>query len=324
MWTRSGRAGHWLGRLQAAALATLRAATGAAGCVADGAVPQAAIRRIAIVRATAIIMAAIAKDSLAIASMPGQLTLPKSVICSRMPGAKRDALHLSMPFSDSLAQQVNLYARSHLEGDLDWHIDQFSFLADDAALQRRVGEEFYTARYIYKILEGLHLDDQWAVPAQARLQVLQYASIYEACLHHVLFEISRNHPRVQALGKYVSLKSYDVPLAKFRSFDHDGRTIVSAYWAENRAEVSKIRFDDKTNAAVAMGVIGQSLGEDLKKIYEARNSVHIHAELKKQLEFDLDLGRLAYLRVQPFCEQLGAYVNHQLDSSAHRPESPDA
>src|SRR5690242_449962 len=219
-----------------------------------------------------------------------------------------------MPFPDSLAQQVDLYARSDLQGNVDWHIGQFSFLADDAALQRRVGEEFFTARYIYKILEGLHLDDQWAVAAQARLQVLQYASIYEACLHHVLFETSRDHPLVQALGKYTSLKSYDVPPAKFRSFEHDGRTIVASYWAENRAEVSKIRFDDKVDAAVAMSAIEESLGEDLKKIYEARNSIHIHAELKKQLEFDLDLGRLAYLRVKPFREQLGAYVKHQIDS----------
>jgi len=77
-----------------------------------------------------------------------------------------------MPFPDSLAQQVDLYARSDLQGNVDWHIGQFSFLADDAALQRRVGEEFFTARYIYKILEGLHLDDQWAVAAQARLVLI--------------------------------------------------------------------------------------------------------------------------------------------------------
>src|SRR5689334_25398059 len=90
-----------------------------------------------------------------------------------------------MPFPDSLAQQVDLYARSDLQGNVDWHIGQFSFLADDAALQRRVGEEFFTARSIYKIPAGLHLDDQWAVAAQARLQVHQYASIDEPCLHPV-------------------------------------------------------------------------------------------------------------------------------------------
>src|SRR5215467_3183685 len=181
-----------------------------------------------------------------------------------------------MPLPESTAQEVDLYARSHLAGDLSWHIAQFSFLADDTALQQRVCEEFFSARYIYKVLEGLHLSDQWAVSAQARLQVLQYASIYEACLHHVLFEIMKDDPRVQQLGKYTALKEYAVPPNKFTSFEHDGRQIVSCYWAESRADISKIRFDDKVDAAVDLGIITGSLGEDLKKIYEARNSIHIH------------------------------------------------
>jgi hypothetical protein len=142
---------------------------------------------------------------------------------------QKAAVQLAMPFPEPLAQEVDRYARSDLPGNLTWHIDQFSFLADDPILQRRVGEEFFTTRYLYKLLEGVHLDDQWAVSAQARLQVLQYASIYEACLHHVLFELSRHDPRVQQLGKYTSLKQYDVPPNKFTSFEHDGRQIVSAY-----------------------------------------------------------------------------------------------
>jgi hypothetical protein len=217
-------------------------------------------------------------------------------------------LYWAMPFPESLTEEVDRYARSDLSGDLVWHIGQFSFLADDPRLQSRVGEEFFTARYLYKLLEGVHLDEQWAVSAQARLQVLQYASIYEACLHHVLFELSRHDPRVQQLGKYTSLKPYDVPPSKFKSFEHDGRQIIAAYRADNKGDINKIRFDDKVDAAIDLGVITESLGSDLKGIYEARNSIHIHAELKKNLEFGLDIGKLAYRRMQPFCEQLQRYV----------------
>jgi hypothetical protein len=218
---------------------------------------------------------------------------------------------LTMPFSESLAQEVDRYAKSDLPGDLIWHINQFSFLADDPRLQRRVGEEFFTARYLYKLLEGIHLDDQWAVSAQARLQVLQYASIYEACLHHVLFELSQHDPRVQRLGKYTSLKPYDVPPSKFKSFEHDGHQIVSAYRADSKGDISKIRFDDKVDAAVDLDMIAEPLGRDLKDIYEARNSIHLHAEIKKNLEFDLETGKLAYRRMQPFCDQLERYVASQ-------------
>jgi hypothetical protein len=159
-------------------------------------------------------------------------------------------LSLSMPFPPPLDEQVDRYARSDLGGDLDWHIAQFPFLADDSALQRRVGEEFFTARYLYKLLEGVHRTEQWARSAQARLQVLQYASIYEACLHHVLFQTFKDRPQVSELGRYSTLKEYDVPPALFKSFEHDGRQIVTAYMAQKKAEISKIKFEDKVRAAV--------------------------------------------------------------------------
>jgi len=130
-------------------------------------------------------------------------------------------------------------------------------------------------------------------------------------LHHVLFEVSKDDPRVKELGRYTSLKTYDVPASKFISFKHDGRSFVAAYWAHSRADTSKIRFDDKVDAAVDLGMIDLPLREDLKRIYEARNSIHIHAELKKQLEFDLDLARRAFWRMEPFCDQLSRYVASQ-------------
>jgi hypothetical protein len=121
----------------------------------------------------------------------------------------------------------------------------------------------------------------------------------------------RDMIRVQQLGKYTSLKLYDVPPSKFKSFEHDGRQIVAAYWADSKGDISKIRFDDKVDAAVELGMITESLGGDIKDIYEARNSIHIHAELKKNLEFDLDIGKLAYRRMQPFCDQVQRYVASQ-------------
>lgn len=132
----------------------------------------------------------------------------------------------------------------------------------------------------------------------------------------MLFGVSKDDSRVQELGKYASLKTYDVPASKFTAFQHDGRGFVAAYWAHSKAETSKILFDDKVDAAVDLGMLDPDLGADLKRIYEARNSIHLHAELKKQLEFDLDLGRLAYWRMGPFCEQLSRYVaSHVLPGS---------
>jgi hypothetical protein len=219
-----------------------------------------------------------------------------------------------MPFEKDLADQVNAYARSDLGGDLSWHVDQFSFLGDDTDLQKRVGEEFFSARYIYKILEGIRLQERWAVSAQARLQVLQYASIYEACLHHILFRRLKDSVEVQRLGIYETLKRYDIPEDKRRLVQHDNRDIVPAFMTEARAAESKIRFDDKVDAAVNLGIIQAGLAGDLKKIYEARNSIHLHAELKKRLEWDIEFGRLAYYRMEPFCVQLATFIGALRDT----------
>ena len=73
-----------------------------------------------------------------------------------------------MALKDEIQTAVDLYARGDLEGDLQWHIDFFSFLGDNPDLQRRVGEEYYSARYIYKLLEGLRIDVSIQVVADPR------------------------------------------------------------------------------------------------------------------------------------------------------------
>lgn len=104
-----------------------------------------------------------------------------------------------MPFDLPVRDAVDGYARADLDGDLDQHIAKFDFLADDPDLQQRVGEEYFTARYLYKLWEGLRVDETWANRAQVQLQVQQYASIYEACIHHVLFNECADEPVVRGL-----------------------------------------------------------------------------------------------------------------------------
>jgi len=83
-----------------------------------------------------------------------------------------------MPFSNEVQRSVDEYARADLDGGLSDHVSFFSFLKGDAELQQRVGEEFFSARYIYKLMEGLRIEEDWAKRAQVQLQVQQYASIY--------------------------------------------------------------------------------------------------------------------------------------------------
>jgi SHS2 domain-containing protein len=218
-----------------------------------------------------------------------------------------------VPFDAITKKAVDDYARADLEGDLDDHVQFFSFLANDPALMRRVGEEYFSARYLYKLMEGLRSTDPWARRAQIQLQVQQYASIYEACLHHLLFVTCSEHPEVKNLLQLESLKHYSVSaklkgeLAKVKTSNE--QTVVAAVESTFKIFAERVRFEHKAGTAAALGIIEDALAEELKEFYAARNMIHIHAELKKGASWtwELEFAKQAYWRLKKFRDQVLAW-----------------
>jgi hypothetical protein len=220
-----------------------------------------------------------------------------------------------MPFDPAIASAVDNYARQNLDGDLSNHVEFFSFLADDPGLMRRLGEEYYSARYIYKLLEGLRIEDEWALRAQVQLQVQQYASIYEACLHHLLFVRCADRPEVKAILQLPTLKKYSVSQELRNELGSvqapHGRKVVAAVEAVISLNETKVRFDSKARAARAIGIIDDDLTTELIEFYSARNMIHIHAELKREADWswEIDFARQAYWRLLKFKKQVLAWMN---------------
>ncbi|MFL5900081.1 MAG: hypothetical protein ACJ75S_02635 [Solirubrobacterales bacterium] len=215
-----------------------------------------------------------------------------------------------MPFEAHTRELVDRYARGDLAGDLPDHVGFFSFLADDQGLMQRVGEEYFSARYIYKLLEGLQLADEWALRAQVQLQVQQYASIYEACIHHLLFTTCAARPEVQRLLRVNTLKRWSVPESLQAQLvdaasDAPGPA-VGAFETFVAIAPEKVRFEHKADVAADLGIIDAGLGAELKEFYAARNMIHIHAELKKGADWDweIELAKRAYLRLEKFRDQV--------------------
>ncbi|MCD4863535.1 hypothetical protein [Pseudomonas sp. PLB05] len=213
-----------------------------------------------------------------------------------------------MAFDAETKKTINAYVSAHV-ADEAWHVAYFDFIGN-ATLAQRLGEEFISTRYIYKILEGLEADD-WMLRSQIRLQVLSYASIYEAVLHHLLFDCLDTEPRVIALTEFPTKKQISIPPASLalleKHLEHDGKKIIPTYEAVGRTDYTKVRFDKKAECAAALGMIEPWLKDELIEFYEARNAIHIHAEIRKSLNYQLDLSKRAYLRMQPFKEQLSAW-----------------
>ena len=45
---------------------------------------------------------------------------------------------------------------------------------------------------------------------------------------------------------------------------------------------------------------------ELVRIYEVRNAIHLQAELKKEIAYQLQLSKIAYKRMVPFLAQIKA------------------
>lgn len=226
-----------------------------------------------------------------------------------------------MPFDAHTRDLVDGYARGDLAGDLRDHVEFFSFLADDQGLMQRVGEEYFSARYIYKLLEGLQLADEWALRAQVQLQVQQYASIYEACVHHLLFMTCAARPEVQRLLRVNTLKRWSVPAslqARLVAAADAPGPAVGAFETFVSIAPEKVRFEHKANVAEELGIIDAELAVELKEFYAARNMIHIHAELKKSADWDweIELAKRAYLRLEKFRDQVVSWqCAHQRPAS---------
>lgn len=210
-----------------------------------------------------------------------------------------------MPFKDELIQQINEYVTGHLPKD-DWYEDYFSFI-EDKVLAERLEKEFKTIRYIYKILEGLKSTDELLL-AQIRIQVIFYTSIYEAMVHYLLFDKLKDQKEVEELFYITMPTKISIPQHKkekiISALEHNGSEILTYEMKKKKTEESKIRFDAKATVMYKLGLINEKLKNELIQFYEYRNAIHIHAEIKKDIEYELEMARVAYRRFQIFREQV--------------------
>lgn len=210
-----------------------------------------------------------------------------------------------MPFKDELIQQINDYVTGHLPKD-DWYEDYFSFIEDDK-LAKRLEKEYKTIRYIYKILEGLQCADELQL-AQVRIQVIFYTSIYEAMVHYLLFDKLKDQKAVEDLFYITMPVQISIPEHKrvkiLNALEHNGSQILTYEIKKKKTEESKIRFDAKADVMNQLGLIDNTLKTELIQFYEYRNAIHIHAEIKKDIEYELEMARTAYRRFQIFREQV--------------------
>ena len=219
-----------------------------------------------------------------------------------------------MPFSESIKNAVYDYCNRHL-ADKDWYNGEFEFV-EDVTIRKRLVEEFKGTRFAYKLYEGLEAKEENLI-FEIRHQILAYASIYEAVLHYILYNYYQDTPEFHTMQYHIAPAKIDIPPVQKASLSkellHNGETIIPYRMQERKKEESQVRFEDKCRTAETLGLVKVFINESGEKIdlpseiieiYGYRNAIHLIAEQRKGIQYELELSKKAYRRMRPFIDQI--------------------
>ena len=219
-----------------------------------------------------------------------------------------------MPLPNNIKNAVYSYCDSDL-ADQAWYEKEFEFI-EDSKLRDRLIEEFKGSRFAYKLYEGIEAIDENLI-FEIRHQIFAYATIYEAVLHYVLYTYYDQTEEFHALQYHQAPARISISNNKLSSLNkaltYNGETIIPYHMQERKKDDSQIRFDDKCMAAEKIGLISKftnkegnviDLPSEIIEIYGYRNAIHLVAEQRKGIEYELALSKRAYRRMRPFIGQI--------------------
>jgi hypothetical protein len=205
-------------------------------------------------------------------------------------------------------QKVLDYCDQHL-AKRGWFYQQFDFI-EDKALAKRLALEFYSARYIYKLGEALAVRGE-RMHAHNKFQIMQYASIYEAIITHLLWTKYADTEPVKRISNHQTYKPInDLPTNVRLLETPDERLAICAYRKE-ATTVHAIKFNDKVDAAVEVGFVHRRLGTEISEFFRLRNGMHLENAVNKQIQYELEQALLAYRRMQPFIKGVREFLISQ-------------
>lgn len=219
-----------------------------------------------------------------------------------------------MPLAIEVQKEINDYCTNHV-ADKTWYQKEFDFITDTQLCNRLI-VEFTAIRFAYKLYEGIAASDENLL-FEVRSQILSYAAIYEAIIHYILYTYYSDTPEFEQLTNHVIPIRIDIPGQKMavlkKELSHDGKDIFAFYYDSRRKEDTSIRFDQKCLTAEKLGLIHKFTNDDgeeidltaeIIEIYNYRNGIHLVAEQRKGIQYELELSKKAYWRMRPFIDQV--------------------
>jgi hypothetical protein len=208
-----------------------------------------------------------------------------------------------MAFPINLKNEVEAYINKHHPNQAWW--EQYFDLpfVSDTELAKRLVQEMMAVRTVYQLLEGLRAKNE-LLRAQTKIQIITYASIYEAILHHVVFKTAlKSKPVVVDLLTKEKYVRRTLPSPNKDLIFH-GETIYTMAKVPSARDERYIKFEEILVAAKSLNLIDQALYDDLLELYNLRNAIHLHAEIAKGVNYELEISKKAHKLLKPFKSQI--------------------
>jgi hypothetical protein len=206
-----------------------------------------------------------------------------------------------MPLEENLREQIHTYCKRDLPGDLQWHVNQFSFI-HDPELKKRLGRAFYSARYVGKLMEAL-LATGDELHSFVKFQIMQYASIYEAIISYLLWTKYAEHIEVKQLQTHKAYKPVTA-LGHLTKMKYGEEELFTCVYRDTKTHRNSIPFKDKVDCAVRIGFVDAAYADDIKRLYALRNLAHIETEAERQIEVEIEQAKAGYWRIKPFLDRI--------------------
>lgn len=207
-----------------------------------------------------------------------------------------------MAFSEEIREQIERYIKKDLGKK-----EHFIYI-EDKRLRKRLCDELSIARYVYKILEGMKVSNEIQL-GQIRLQILMYASIFEAVIHYLLFDVFKEE--IVDEFKKNQLKKISIPalkkdkLKKELIHEMNGeKEIVPCYIEQVSSSEREIKFGEKCLVAKKIGLINEEINNVLGDVYRVRNAIHIHNELESEVNYEFELVKKSLNYLKKFDESI--------------------
>lgn len=187
----------------------------------------------------------------------------------------------------------------------EWFTQYFSFLSDPT-VEGQLGDAFYQARFMYKLMNALNLPlaKQKGI---VKFQIVQYASICEAVLDTAITKYFKEDAEkefsVTELVKCSNALSVDTKITS------GGIPLVLCKSKEKRGDLKRTRVDFKTKYAVSKGLITQATKDAVDNLYDLRNNIHILKAAKSQYTPKLREARDAFILMQTFIGEIKRFFN---------------